>query len=304
MSGFIHPISQLVHCTVRISCFDNHGNESYGSGYIYHFCVSDSTDIPCIVTNKHVLKGAVRGVFHLTLKKSDGSPDVGVYESIALENIESFCIPHPVPEVDLIAIPIGAVLNRATRNGREYYYVALSVGAIADAELLSSLPPMEDIVMIGYPIGIWDEVNNYPIIRKGITATHPGRNLNNKPEFLIDAACFPGSSGSPVFLANIGSYIDKMGVTLIGNRVALLGTLYAGPQHTTTGEIVVVDIPTNTRPVAVGTIPTNLGYVINVGELAVLEEAIRKVSEMPRISRNASCMCGSGRRYKNCCGSC
>jgi hypothetical protein len=95
-----------------------------------------------------------------------------------------------------------------------------------------------------------------------------------------------------------------MGVTLIGNRVALLGTLYAGPQHTTTGEIVVVDIPTNTRPVAVGTIPTNLGYVINVGELAVLEEAIRKVSEMPRISRNASCMCGSGRRYKNCCGSC
>ncbi len=44
--------------------------------------------------------------------------------------------------------------------------------------------------MIGYPNGIWDEANNMPIIRRGITATHPNFNYNGKPEFMIDAACF------------------------------------------------------------------------------------------------------------------
>lgn len=52
--------------------------------------------------------------------------------------------------------------------------------------------------MVGYPDGIWDEFNNQPIVRRGITATHPKNDFNGKGEFLIDAVCFPGSSGSPV----------------------------------------------------------------------------------------------------------
>jgi hypothetical protein len=163
---------------------------------------------------------------------------------------------------------------------------------------------MEEIVMIGYPNGLWDELHNLPIIRKGITATHPGLRLNGKPEFLIDAACFPGSSGSPVFLANIGSYVSSEGALCAGSRVMLLGTLYAGPQHTTTGEIIIVNVPTDTKQVAVGSIPNNLGYVIHASELLVLEEAVRKALE-PRatVSRNSPCACGSGKRYKECCGS-
>ena len=54
--------------------------------------------------------------------------------------------------------------------------------------------------MIGYPDGIWDSVNNLPVIRKGITATHPHISWNGKTEFLTDIASFPGSSGSPYFL--------------------------------------------------------------------------------------------------------
>ena len=157
--------------------------------------------------------------------------------------------------------------------------------------------------MIGYPNGLWDQLHNLPIIRKGITATHPKLKLNGKPEFLIDAACFPGSSGSPVFLANIGSYVSPNGSLCTGSRVALLGTLYAGPQHTTTGEIVVVDVPTDTKSIAVGSIPNNLGYVIQASELLVLEEAVKKAFQpAPAVSRNARCPCGSGKRYKECCG--
>ncbi|WP_455917399.1 trypsin-like peptidase domain-containing protein [Pseudomonas cerasi] len=300
MNEYIHPISPLIHCTVRISCFDANGKQTSGTGYVYDFCKGDIS-LPCIVTNKHVLKGVARAIFQFTFKNEDGLPKIGSYESIVLENVNAFCIPHPSEIIDLVAIPIGAVLNKASRADRHYYYVALGAPSCPDAEFLNGLSPIEDIVMIGYPNGLWDEVNNYPVIRKGITATHAALNLNGKPEFLIDAACFPGSSGSPVFLANLGSYTDPQGNLVFGNRIAFLGTLWGGPVLKTTGEIVVEDIPTDTRPVAVGTIPTNLGYVISCRELAVLEVAVFEVYEKP-VMRNSICMCGSGQRFKNCCG--
>lgn len=53
--------------------------------------------------------------------------------------------------------------------------------------------------MVSYPIGLIDNINNFPIFRRGITASHPGLSFKVKPEFLIDASCWPGSSGSSVF---------------------------------------------------------------------------------------------------------
>lgn len=303
MSKFIHPITQLVHSTVRIECTDSQNRTSSGSGYIFMFCETNGTAFPCVVTNKHVVEGATRGVFHLTLKKDDGTPELGRHEAVVLNDLSRYCVPHPTTTIDLVAFPIGTILNNASQEGRAYYYVPLGKEVLASNDLLESLPPMEEIVMIGYPNGLWDQLHNLPIIRRGITATHPKLKLNGKPEFLIDAACFPGSSGSPVFLANIGSYVDPDGALCAGSRVALLGTLYAGPQHTTTGEIVVVDVPTDTKSIAVGNIPNNLGYVIQANELLVLEEAVRKALQpAPTVPRNARCPCGSGKRYKECCG--
>ena len=303
MSKFIHPMTQLIHSTVPIECTGAKGEKSSGSGYIYLFCETESRAIPCVITNKHVVQGAVQGTFHLTLRKEDGTPDLGRHEPVVLRDLPRHCIAHPRPAIDLVAFPIGPILSSATKDGRSYHFVPLGKATLATNELLDSLPPMEEIVMIGYPNGLWDELHNLPIIRKGITATHPGLRLNGKSEFLIDAACFPGSSGSPVFLANIGSYVSPDGALCAGSRVSLLGTLYAGPQHTTTGEIVIVDVPTDTKQVAVGSIPTNLGYVIHASELLVLEEAVKKALEpKPAIPRNSRCACGSGKQYKKCCG--
>jgi len=80
---------------------------------------------------------------------------------------------------------------------------------------------------------------------------------------MIDAACFPGSSGSPVFLYNVGGWANRDGGMVIGGtRVKLLGVLYAGPQHTATGEVRIVAIPTTQRAVIISAIPNNLGIVI------------------------------------------
>ncbi|NOI39215.1 serine protease [Vibrio sp. 070316B] len=303
MSEYVNPIEKLIHSTVRINCDDGKGNSSSGSGYVFFFCEKDEQSIPCIVTNKHVVVGAQTGSFNLTLKGEDDKPVLGSHEVITLDDLSQHWIPHPNPNVDLAIIPIGPILNKAEQEGKRFYYIPLGKGVLADEQLLNSLPSMEEVVMIGYPNGIWDAKHNLPIIRRGITATHPKLSLNGKPEFLIDAACFPGSSGSPVFLANIGSFVDHTGALVAGTRIALLGTLYAGPQHTTTGDVVVIEVPTDSKSISVGSIPNNLGLVIHSSELLAFEQVIEdRLRNEPPLSRNSLCNCGSGNKYKNCCG--
>ena len=115
-----------------------------------------------------------------------------------------------------------------------------------------------------------------PILRRGVTATHPNINYEGKREFLIDAACFPGSSGSPVFLFNTNGWTNRNGGTVMGGtRVKLLGVLYAGPQHTATGEIRIMNVPTQQRAISISTIPNNLGLVIKASRLTELDAVIR-----------------------------
>ncbi|MBP6083477.1 MAG: trypsin-like peptidase domain-containing protein [Providencia sp.] len=318
-------LEQLNHITVRIICDDGNGNQSTGTGYIFTFFGEDKQEYPVIITNKHVVDGMKSGGFNLTIANDDGSPDVGNHEFVNIWSLQKCCLYHPNPDVDLVAVLIGYSLNYALNKGVEYYFRSLSKDILPTQSVLNELYTVEDIIMIGYPNGLWDEKHNLPIYRKGVTATHAGLNLNGRPEFLIDAACFPGSSGSPVFLFNKGGYINKNGSFVIGGttRIVLLGTLWGGPTYTSEGEVKVVNIPTSTKPISVSKIPSNLGFVIHASELLVFDKiiekfinglgamSINKFNVIPKenfkdkessLSRNAKCNCGSGKKYKHCCG--
>ena len=56
--------------------------------------------------------------------------------------------------------------------------------------------------MVGYPNGHSDQINNRPIVRRGITATSLQEDFNGQKVFLADIAVFGGSSGSPIFIFN------------------------------------------------------------------------------------------------------
>ena len=63
-----------------------------------------------------------------------------------------------------------------------------------------------------------------PITRTGITATSFSLDYQGKSEFVIDAACFPDSSGSPVFICGKKGYADKYNnIDLSKNRLFFLG---------------------------------------------------------------------------------
>jgi len=307
------PISQLTNSVVRLECISAKRETSYGSGFFFRFLENDDGWVPAIVTNRHVTKGAVSGVFHITRRASNGTPDFGNYEKIVTNSLQKLIIYHPDPTVDLAVILLGPILSQWAHDPNRFFFVTLNRDNLANTDLLDSLTPMESVVMPGYPNGLWDEKHNMPIIRRGITATHAAVDLNGKPEFLIDAACFPGSSGSPVFLADIGSYTSNMGGLAIGNRLALLGVLYAGPQFTSQGEVIRV-VPTSTDFIAISQSMMNLGYVIKAEKILDFEDEIARhetglVSKKSgstvasSATRSSPCPCGSGKRFKHCCGS-
>ena len=122
---------------------------------------------------------------------------------------------------------------------------------------------------ISYPNGIRDEKNNMPIVRRGITATNPKYDYNGLPIFVIDCACFPGSSGSPVLIFDQGGYLDAKGNLNLGSgRVILLGVLFAGPQHVAEGEIQTIEVPLAQIPISLSKIPNNLGFVVKAHKIA------------------------------------
>lgn len=126
---------------------------------------------------------------------------------------------------------------------------------------IESLDALEDVVFIGYPNGIWDTQNYLPIIRRGITATPIMIDFQNAPQFLVDASVFPGSSGSPVFLYNTGTYQQKNGATVVGSRVLFLGVIASVFYREDTGRIEMMAVPTAAVPVAVFQQMINLGVV-------------------------------------------
>lgn len=295
-------LEELTHTTVRINCDLPNHSSSTGTGYIYSF-LEDENDqgVLCVVTNKHVINGAIRAHFNLTKMKTPGVPDYGNHETITIEDIQALAIPHP-GDVDLTAIPLLPILMRTANEGTQFYFKCLDKSSTVSEKFLEGVSPVEQIMMIGYPIGLWDKTNNLPIVRRGITATHLMRKFNGANEFLIDCACFPGSSGSPVFLANIGSYIDQKGTLVAGCQFSLIGTLYAGPQFNAEGVIEYTTLPTQVTPKITSQIPTNLGLVIQASELFKLESEISKTIDNLRPSRNSPCRCGSGKKFKFCCG--
>jgi hypothetical protein len=185
-----------------------------------------------------------------------------------LYSFESLWLKHPENDVDLAVFLMAPLYRQAEAAKIRFFAPPLEDALIPNAAKLSDLSGLDAITMIGYPNGIWDEKNNLPITRRGITATSPKYDYNGLPIFVIDCACFPGSSGSPVLIFDQGGYMDARGnVILGGGRILLLGVLFAGPQHVAEGEIQSIDVPLAQVPVALSRIPNNLGFVVHARKI-------------------------------------
>jgi hypothetical protein len=260
------PIAdQLAFSTVQIIADSAHVRKT-GTGFFFSFNTKKGV-VHAIVTNKHVIKGGENGSFIFTSFNSDGSPNLTNHIPAYISHFEKEWILHPSSNVDLAILPIANLLDDATSKNLKPFYIPLDKDLIPNDAQLKEFTAVEDILMVGYPEGIYDKKNNYPVFRMGTTATHLANKYEGHDEFMIDIASFHGSSGSPVFLLNRGTYKLKSGELISGDRCLLLGILYAGFEYSAKGEIKIVMEPQRLDTLAYTKIPINLGMVIRSSRL-------------------------------------
>ena len=266
---------QLIYCTTKIINIIDETKIATGTGFFMNFNenLEKGTCQPVIVTNKHVVKDAKKIIFSVC--KADQNNNPLDQQRFTITHDEFNIINHPDNDVDLCAIPIASLDSYSQEYKVRLYRGKLGTDLIINEDEAKDCSAMEDIIMIGYHNGLEDSYNNKPIIRKGITSTHLKFDYNGKKEFLIDMACFPGSSGSPIFFCNESSYTQG-NTTFFESRCKLLGLLYGGPQHTSTGSVVFENIPTN--PKAIIQIPNNLGIVIKAVRIKELEDFMKDMN--------------------------
>lgn len=253
--------SRIVHkTTCRIVC-DN--GRSIGTGFLFAFAHPQKENVYCplLVTNKHVIRGAKSAVVRFNISRKD-DPSLSFHD-LNIDSVEHSFIMHPEENVDLCVLPLIGFTSDLERRG-----FILDVAFFFDSNLIGveKLTPVEEVYMTGYPNGLWDEKNNKPITRKGITASDVNTDWNGSEEFMIDMACFGGSSGSPVYIMNEGSYVVENGLA-VGTRFILIGILYAGPQVNVNGTVEIINVPTAAVAIASSKVMMNLGIVIKAKKL-------------------------------------
>lgn len=271
MTNSLSTAEKLLYSTVKITAFSNGEPIGTGTGFFTIFNKTHDSNTPVLITNKHVVFGADK--IRIKCHTADQDKPYGKLIDVDI-NLDRIVVDHPDKGIDLCAIFINPIAQHALSQQTPIFYVPITMDLIPDDNDWQYFDAIEKVTMVGCPNGLSDTVNNFPIVRQGITATSPSKPYNGKEEFMVDMACFPGSSGSPVFLYNDGDYLDrKTGSRIIGGtRLKLLGVLYAGPQFTSSGQIIL-----NKGSHFKIDSMMHLGIVVKSSELKVLESLVLEI---------------------------
>lgn len=277
----------LMFATLRVETRNAAGVVGVGTAFFFETELSHDRVLQLLVTNRHVVEGAVTATlrFHLAKSRTEFVPSGETFTLAVGDEGDPFSaawVPHPDPTVDLCALPLLGLFRHLRSQNKRLYCQSVDETFTYDDKALQALTAVENVIMVGYPIGLDDDVHNLPLVRSGITATHPAVDYRGRKQGVVDMACFPGSSGSPVFLYDSGTYFDKQhGALKTGSRQALLGVLFAAPHHTREGTIVVRDIPTAATkrvPIPITSSMSHLGYYIKASQVVRLAEHVRNRS--------------------------
>lgn len=248
---------KLLFNTVRVDTVLEDGSEGSGTAFVMSHAHARGTHT-FIVTNRHLVEGVRRGGLVFTQKRN-GQPLIGQRFQLNIEDFPLAWFTHPDPEVDLAIIPMRPLEQAAREQGVELYYHIIDSRLAPDAATLSALDALEEVLFVGYPSGVWDQVNLMPILRRGTTATPMALNFEGRPEFLIDAAVYPGSSGSPVFIYQT----DVLRPNSSGGRKFLFaGVISAVFFREEANHLVSAPVPANLGGTVIGSEMIDLGLVI------------------------------------------
>lgn len=178
-----------------------------------------------LATNRHVVRDeqsetipdTLRLLLHRDAKhiSNNGTYDLPLYSSSDMPLWKE----HPtqrVADVALLKLDANAVQS-------QFFVKAWSSSNFLPPKYV--LDPGEDVFIMGYPRGFFDQQHNLPIFRHAMVASVYGVPFRGDPCFLTDANLHPGTSGSPVITKPKSTWVDSDGNTEIvtGNPYYIVG---------------------------------------------------------------------------------
>jgi len=255
---------KLLFNTIRVDTVLDDGSEGSGTAFVVqHSHVGSNHNF--IVTNRHLVEGVRRGGLVFTQKRGT-RPLLGQGFQLNIEDFPRAWHLHPDPAVDLAIIPMQPLEQAARQQGIELYVQAIDSRLVPDEAATRALDALEEVLFVGYPSGVWDQVNLMPILRRGTTATPIALDFEGRAEFLIDAAVYPGSSGSPVFVYLPDGLRPSPSA---GRRFLFVGVVAAVYFRQEANHLVAAPVPANHQGLVMGSEMIDLGLVIK--SQAVLE---------------------------------
>lgn len=274
------PVESIFFTTVRVEAGDSIGTAFIVSHEWKKVSDDKSSEGLFLVTNKHVVGESKTGRITLTVVGEDGARTPQDFE--IPQRIWSLWCFHPETDVDICVLPFGICLNSlALQDGAKLDYACFPTALAPNEDTTPDIGLIEDVLFIGYPNGMFDEANNLPVARRGVTATPATVDYNGRPIFLIDASVFPGSSGSPVFLYNVGGWRSTRGL-VAGDRVLFLGVLASVFYREEDGTIELREVPTQLQPHVSVQQMIDLGIVYKARTVReTIECVLRQFGELP-----------------------
>jgi hypothetical protein len=229
-----------------------------GTGFLVGRQRDETTDKVFLVTNKHVLhpdpSGRVQArAVRLHMNTRTASGDIAAWNTahpLRYTDGRPNWKEHPDRDVDVLAIDVTNVMVAHPQLERKYLDYSIFLTEKAKREL--DIGAGDEILVLGYPLGLRHRKTNFPLVRAGIIATRLGEELEDEVRdgsvtrkrvlrgFLYDGASIPGSSGSPMFFRPRDTRRMGDAVAVISVPPYLVGivaeTRYA-PIRTPTGTI-------------------------------------------------------------------
>jgi|WetSurMetagenome_2_1015567.scaffolds.fasta_scaffold258658_1 hypothetical protein len=224
------PDLQLVKTVTKITeIFASSEQVKFATGFFF-----DYEDEIYLVTNRHVVYNACNEVdvvhgaepkrpvaLRLLLNRKDALTkrngiqmldltkheeyELSLYDNgspIWLEHPDNLKFSEEKDKVDIAVIPLNKkeILDR-------FLITRFEVNSFKPSEF-----PIfygESLMVLGYPLGRYDELNNLPIVRSATIATAYSAYYRGRPIFLVDSRLHQGVSGSPVLTnQNIPKFFD------------------------------------------------------------------------------------------------
>ena len=199
---------KTVFSTIKIFTINKDGTAGFGTGFLFDFDsnTKDSLMKGFLVTAAHLVKGvdSIAMVVRTVGKKYNFMNNAEL-DTFFLAGINQIILFHPDPKVDLAIIPVSMILQSISGRDRRLAHNFLSFKDMVSADDLYSMTSIEELLIVGFPMGIESISMKLPIARRAITATPYNLARENGGKFFTDFPASPGCSGGPVFLRKLTS---------------------------------------------------------------------------------------------------